>query len=87
MPGGWLMWRFEHFDMEYEVVSADDYDQLDALYDTIILAPGINRARIVTGLDMTRYPEEFAWARGVGETGWAQLAAFVHGGGTLLGLG
>ena len=34
------MWTLEHFDMEYEVVSADDYDKLDALYDTIILAPG-----------------------------------------------
>ena len=48
MPGGWLMWLFEHFGMEYEVVKAADYDKLDALYDTIVLAPGINRARIVT---------------------------------------
>ena len=87
MPGGWLMWTLEHFDMEYEVVSADDYDKLDALYDTIILAPGISRARIVDGLDPSRYPAEFSWARGVGETGWSQLAAFVRGGGTLLGLG
>ena len=63
------MWTLEHFDMEYEVVSADDYDKLDALYDTIVLAPGITRARIVDGLDMTRYPQEFAWARGVGDDG------------------
>ena len=87
MPGGWLMWTLEHFDMEYEVVSADDYDKLDALYDTIILAPGITRARIVDGLDMTRHPQEFAWAGGVGTEGWSKLAAFVHNGGTLLGLG
>ena len=87
MPGGWLMWMLEHFGMEYKVVSADDYDQLDALYDTIVLAPGINRSRIVSGLDMSRYPAEWSWARGVGDTGWAQLAAFVNDGGTLLGLG
>ena len=87
MPGGWLMWLFEHFGMEYETVKAADYDKLDALYDTIVLAPGVNRARIVSGLDMTRYPEEFAWAGGVGEAGWSKLAAFVTGGGTLLGLG
>ena len=87
MPGGWLMWTLEHFGMEYEVVSADDYDKLDALYDAIILAPGINRARIVDGLDPARNPQEFHWARGVGEQGWSQLAAFVRNGGTLLGLG
>ena len=87
MPGGWLMWSLEHFKMEYEVVSADDYDKLDALYDAIILAPGITRARIVDGLDPARNPAEFHWARGVGEQGWSQLAAFVRNGGTLLGLG
>ena len=87
MPGGWLMWLFEHFGMEYEVVKASDYDKLDALYDTIVLAPGVTRARIVSGLDMTRYPQEFAWAGGAGEAGWSKLAAFVTGGGTLLGLG
>jgi hypothetical protein len=87
MPGGWLMWLFEHFGMEYEVVKASDYDKLDALYDTIVLAPGVSRARIVSGLDMTRYPPEFAWAGGAGEAGWTKLAAFVTGGGTLIGLG
>ena len=87
MPGGWLMWLFEHFGMEYEVVKASDYDKLDALYDTIVLAPGVTRARIVSGLDMTRYPQEFAWAGGAGEAGWSKLAAFVTNGGTLLGLG
>jgi len=87
MPGGWLMWTLEHFGMEYEVVSADDYDRLDALYDTIILAPGVTRARIVNGLNPASAPEEFSWAYGVGEEGWAQLAAFVRNGGTLLGLG
>jgi hypothetical protein len=87
MPGGWLMWLLDHFGMEYETVKASDYDQLDALYDTIVLAPGVSRSRIVSGLDMTRYPQEFAWAAGVGEEGWSELAAFVTGGGTLLGLG
>ena len=60
------MWQLDQHEVDYKVVSADDYDKLDALYDTIILAPGITRARIVTGLDMTRHPDEWAWARGVG---------------------
>jgi hypothetical protein len=87
MPGGWMMWLLEHSGIEYKVVSADDYPKLDALYDTIILADGITRARIVNGLDMTRYPPEWSWARGVGEAGWSQLAAFVRGGGNLVALG
>jgi hypothetical protein len=87
MPGGWLMWLFDHFGMEYEVVKTSDYDKLDALYDTIVLAPGVTRARIVSGLDTTRYPAEWAWLGGAGEAGWSKLAAFVTGGGTLLGLG
>ncbi|WP_196807596.1 M14 family zinc carboxypeptidase [Candidatus Solirubrobacter pratensis] len=87
MPGGWMMWLLEHSGIDYKVVSADDYPKLDALYDTIILADGITRARIVNGLDMTRYPAEWSWARGVGEAGWSQLAAFVRGGGNLVALG
>ncbi len=87
MPGGWMMWLLEHSGIKYKVVSADDYPKLDALYDTIVIADGVTRARIVNGLDMTRYPPEWSWARGVGEAGWSQLAAFVRGGGNLVALG
>jgi hypothetical protein len=87
MPGGWLMWQLDQHEVDYEVVSADDYDELSAKYDTILMADGISRNRIVEGLDPDEYPERFHWARGVGEEGWAQLAAFVRRGGTLVALG
>ena len=88
MPGGWLMWTLEHFDMEYEVVSADDYDKLDALYDTIILAPGITRARIVDGLDMTRHPAGVrVGARRRRRRAGPSSPRSCTNGGTLLGLG
>lgn len=87
MPGGWLMWQLDQHEVDYEVVSADDYDELSAKYDTILLPDGISRQRIVEGLDPDEVPERFHWARGVGEEGWAQLAAFVQEGGTLVALG
>jgi hypothetical protein len=87
MPGGWLMWQLDQHEVDYEVVSADDYDELSAKYDTILLPDGISRQRIVAGLDPDEVPERFHWARGVGEEGWAQLAAFVQDGGTLVALG
>lgn len=89
MPGGWLMWMFDTYDIDYEVVSADDYadGRLSALYDTIVLADGISRSRIVDGLDPDRYPPEWAWARGVGEAGWSALAQFVRDGGNLVAVG
>jgi hypothetical protein len=87
MPGGWLMWQLDQHEVDYQVVSADDYDELSAKYDTILLPDGISRGRIVEGLDPDTVPERFHWARGVGEEGWAQLAAFVRDGGTLVALG
>lgn len=89
MPGGWMMWLLENFGIDYEVVSADDYadGRLSVLYDTIVLADGVSRQRIVEGLDMSRYPDEFSWARGAGEDGWDALAAFVQEGGNLVAIG
>jgi len=87
MPGGWLMWQLDQHEVDYEVVSADDYTELGAEYDTILMPDGISRQRIVDGLDPDRVPERFHWARGVGEEGWAALAAFVQEGGTLVALG
>jgi len=87
MPGGWLMWQLDQHEVDYKVVSADDYDKLDALYDTILLPDGLTRTRIVNGLNPNTVPERFHWARGVGEEGWNQLAAFVRNGGTLVAIG
>jgi hypothetical protein len=87
MPGGWLMWMFDQFDIDYKVVSADDYGDLSARFDTIVLADGISRSRIVNGLDPSRYPPEWAWARGVGDAGWSALAQFVQNGGNLVAIG
>jgi hypothetical protein len=86
MPGGWLMWMFEQFGVDYQVVGADDYADLANKFDTIVLAPGISTQRITQGLDPAKYPEEFHWARGVPD-GPEKLAEFVKGGGNLVALG
>ena len=87
MPGGWLMWQLDQHEVDYKVVSADDYDKLDALYDTILMPDGITQSRIVNGLNPNTVPERFHWARGVGQAGWDALAAFVRGGGTMVAIG
>lgn len=89
MPGGWLLWILEQYDINHAVVSAQDFaGDLNAKYDVILLPSGTSRQRIVNGLDMTRNdPAEWGWAAGVGERGWKQLRAFVENGGTLLAIG
>lgn len=88
MPGGWDMWLMEEYGVNFEVVGAQDFDHdLNDLYDTIVLSHGMSRSRIVDGLDPERYDEEFSWAYGVGEEGWAELHEFVEDGGTLLAVG
>ncbi|WP_028660813.1 M14 family zinc carboxypeptidase [Nocardioides insulae] len=89
MPGGWDMWVMDQYGIDYEVVSAQDYQsgKLNDVYDTIVLPQGITKTRIVDGLDPARYDEEFAWAYGVGEEGWGKLRKFVKKGGTLLAIG
>jgi hypothetical protein len=86
MPGGWLMWMFDQYDIDYEVVEAADYGRLSELYDTIVLADGVSQNTIVGGLQGS-YPDRFAWARGVGEQGWAALRDFVTRGGNLVAIG
>jgi hypothetical protein len=88
MPGGWLMWLLEQYGINHQVVAAQDFGDLAAKYDVILLPSGISRQRIVQGLDQTRNdPAEFGWAAGVGEEGWRRLRGFVEGGGTLLAIG
>ena len=88
MPGGWLMWLFEQYGFNHQVVTAQDFDaDLSAKYDVIVLPAGLTRDRIVTGLDPKRNDKEFAWAYGVGDAGWKKLADFVRNGGTLVAIG
>jgi hypothetical protein len=88
MPGGWLMWLLEQYGINHRIVSAQDFADLSAKYDVILLPSGITRQRLVNGLDMTRNdPAEFGWAAGVGEAGWTKLRQFVENGGTLLAIG
>ncbi|RKN35564.1 M14 family zinc carboxypeptidase [Micromonospora musae] len=86
MPGGWMMWMFDQIGVNYQVVSADDYADLGAKYDTIVLAPGISANSITRGLDPAKNPPEFAWARGVPD-GLEKLQQFVNSGGNLVALG
>jgi hypothetical protein len=88
MPGGWLMWLFEQYGFNFQVVSAQDFEgDLSAKYDTIVLPSGLTKDRIITGLDPKRNGPEFAWAYGVGDAGWKKLAEFVKNGGTLVAIG
>ncbi len=76
---------FDQYGVDYDVVEADDYANLDQ-FDTIVLAPGISERTITEGLDPARYPARFHWARGVPD-GLAKLRAFTEGGGNLVALG
>jgi hypothetical protein len=89
MPGGWMMWLFEQYGFNFQVVSAEDFKgDLAAKYDTIVLPSGLLRQNIVRGLDPARNdPKEWAWAFGVGEEGWKKLGDFVKNGGTLVAVG
>ena len=88
MPGGWLMWMLEQYGINHRVVAAQDFQDLSAKYDVILLPSGTSKQRIVSGLDQKRNdPAEWAWAAGVGEEGWGRLKSFVENGGTLLAIG
>lgn len=86
MPGGWMMWMFEQFGVDYDIVEARDYRRLSDKYDTIVLAPGISTDTITKGIEEQKYPKEFRWARGV-PNGLAKLRRFVRGGGNLVAFG
>jgi hypothetical protein len=88
MPGGWMMWMLEQYGINYQVVTAQDFNDLAAKYDVILLVSGVTKQRILNGIDLKRNdPGEFGWAAGVGEQGWGRLRAFVDNGGTLLAIG
>lgn len=88
MPGGWLMWLFEQYGFNHQIVTTPDFEgDLSAKYDVIVMPSGLSKERIVSGLDPARHGSEWAWAYGVGEAGWKKLADFVRNGGTLVAIG
>jgi hypothetical protein len=88
MPGGWLMWLFEQYGFNHQIVTAQDFaGDLAAKYDVIVMPSGLTRDRIVMGLDRTRHDQTWAWAYGVGDAGWKKLADFVRNGGSIVAIG
>ena len=88
MPGGWMRWLFEQYELGHVEVSSLDFEgDLADRYDVIVLPAGTTRRRIVRGLDSERHDESWRWAFGVGNTGWRKLADWVRDGGTLVALG
>jgi len=88
MPGGWLRWLFEQYELGHiEVSSLDFAGDLADTYDVIVLPAGTTRTRIVSGLDPEQHDESWRWAYGVGDEGWRKLAQWVRDGGTLVALG
>ena len=88
MPGGWMRWLFEQYELGHiEISSLDFAGDLSDTYDVIVLPAGTTRTRIVFGLDPQRHDESWRWAYGVGNAGWQKLAQWVRDGGTLVALG
>ncbi len=87
MPAGWLMWMFDQYGVNYEIVKHDDYADLAGKYDALVMPHGVSMNNIVNGLNKDRYPPEWSWAFGVGQEGWTALREYVNGGGTLVAYG
>ncbi|MFK3979570.1 M14 metallopeptidase family protein [Micromonospora sp. NPDC050397] len=87
IQSGWLMWMFDQYGVNYSVVKAQDYKNLAGRFDAIVMPQGVSKTSITNGLNRNNYPEEWSWAFGVGEDGWAKLRDFVTGGGTLVAFG
>ena len=88
MPGGWMRWLFEQYELGHVEVSSLDFEgNLADKYDVIVLPSGTTRRHIVGGLDPERHDDSWRWAFGVGNAGWRKLADWVRDGGTLVALG
>jgi hypothetical protein len=83
MDEGWTRWVLEEFKFDYK--SAFDADlragNLKERFDVIML-PDLSASQIIQGNRAGSYPEEFTG--GIGETGAANLKAFVEAGGVLI---
>ena len=88
MPGGWMRWLFEQYELGHVEISSLDFEsRLADKYDVIVLPAGTTRTRIRFGLDPQRHDETWRWAYGVGDDGWLKLAQWVQDGGTLVAIG
>ncbi len=88
MPAGWMMWLFEQYGFNHQVISSEDFGgELSAKYDVIVLPSGTSRQSIVQGLDADLHDASWKWAYGVGEEGLAKLVQWVESGGTLVAVG
>ena len=64
MPGGWMKWLFEQYQINFHEVASTDVPDLAARYDAIVLPDGTSRNSIVRGLDPQRNDKEWTWAYG-----------------------
>ncbi len=88
MPAGWLLWLFEQYGFQHQVMSSVDFtSDLSKKYDVIVLPSGTTKRRMLRGLAPEEYDETWRWAYGIGEAGWEELKKFVHAGGTLVAIG
>jgi hypothetical protein len=88
MPAGWMMWLFEQYGFNHQVMSSEDFaGDLSTQYDVVVLPAGTSKQRMIEGLSPDRHDETWKWAYGIGESGWDKLAKWVENGGTLVALG
>ena len=80
---GWTRWLFEQYGISYTTVHDADVRKggLRQRFDVIVL-PDADGSSIVSGVDSTRIPSQYAG--GFGEGGSSAISAFVRGGGTLV---
>lgn len=85
MDEGWTRFLFDLYELPYQTITDLDVRQgnLNARFDTIVLPQQSVRA-IVEGNAAKSFPDRYVG--GIGETGVAQLKAFVSNGGTLVAL-
>ncbi len=88
IPGGWMMWLFEQYELDHRIISSLDFEgNLSDAFDVIVLPSGTTSSRILAGLDPQYHDESWRWAYGIGNRGWSKLQQWVKDGGTLIAVG